>query len=301
MFVLLGSHGQITSRLARRLLAAGKRVRVVGRNAAALAPLAQAGAEVAVGNAGDAAFLARAFEGARGAYVMTPPGYAEPDMRDAQDRVGTAIARALADVRVPRVVNLSSVGAELPSGTGPIAGLHAQERRLDAVAGLDLLHLRPGYFMENLLHAIPVVAQAGVLPGMEPGDVPLPMVATADIAAVAERELVRPVHRGVLVLHAPAHPTLTQATRAFAAAIGRPGIAYVQADPAQAKAAMRAQGFSASAADEMEALARWLGGASTSSLAGLPADVQPTTIEAFARETFAPAYAAHVEQMRQSA
>src|SRR5688500_13540046 len=99
MFVLLGSNGQITSQLARLLLAGGHPVRVVGRSAAALAPLQAAGAQVAAGDPGDAAFLERAFAGATAVYTMTPPCYGEPDMRAAQDRIGTAIASALRAAR----------------------------------------------------------------------------------------------------------------------------------------------------------------------------------------------------------
>lgn len=291
MFVLLGSNGQITSKLARLLLAAGHPVRVVGRNADALAPLAKAGAEVAAGDVADAAFLERAFTGARAAYTMTPPCYGEDDMRAAQDRIGTAIVRALDKARVRRVVNLSSIGAELPRGTGPIEGLHAQEQRLRAIGGVDLLHLRPGSFMENLLPAAAVVAAAGVLPGMEAPDATIPMVATRDVAAVAARELLAPQHRGVLLLHAARHATMREAAAVLGAAIGHPGLAYVQSTPAEGKAALRAHGFSASAADQIEALARWLSTSPLASLDAAPAEVQSTTLEVFAREVFAPAYA----------
>src|SRR5207344_1159823 len=132
MYVLLGSNGQITSKLAALLLAAGHPVRVVGRRAESLAPLAKAGAEVVVGDVADSAFLEHVFAGARGAYTMIPPCYTEEDMRAAQDRIGAAIARALSKVPVPRVVNLSSMGAELSRGTGPVEALHAQEQRLSA-------------------------------------------------------------------------------------------------------------------------------------------------------------------------
>ena len=293
MYVLLGSNGQITSQLARRLLAGGHRVRVLGRQPASLEPLARAGAETRAGDAGDADWLARALEGASAAYVMIPPGYAEPDMRAAQDRIGQAIARALARAPVPRVVNLSSLGAELAAGTGPVVGLHAQEKRLDAIAGLDLLHLRPGYFMENLLHAMAPIAAAGVLPGMEAPDAPIPMAATADIAAVAARELVQPSRRGVLLLHAARHVTMRQATAAIAAAIGLPGLAYVQASPEGAKAVMQSQGMSADAADQLAELARWISTAALSSAQAAPVEILPTGIEAFARERFAPAFEAH--------
>ena len=291
MFVLLGSNGQITSQLARLLLASGRPVRVVGRNADALAPLAAAGAQLAVGDAGDAAFLERAFNGASAAYTMIPPCYVDADMRASQDRIGEAIAAALRAVQVPRVVNLSSIGAELPSGTGPIAALHAQEQRLQAIGGIDVLHLRPGWFMDNLLHAAPVVAAAGVLPGMEAADAPIPMVATRDVAAVAARELLTPNSRGPLLLHAARHVTMQEAAAALGAAIGQPALAYVQSSFGEGKAALREHGFSASAADQMEELARWLSTSPLASTRVAPVDVQPTTIEAFAREVFAPVHA----------
>lgn len=292
MFVLLGANGQITSKLARLLLAAGHPVRVVGRNASALAPLAAAGAEIAAGDPADAAFLERAFAGATAAYTMTPPCYAEPDMRAGQDRIAGAVAQALAKVRVPRVVNLSSIGAELPTGTGPIEALHAQEQRLEAIGGIDLLHLRPGSFMENLLPSVLVVAEAGILPGMEAPDALIPMVATRDIAAVAARELVTPTRRGTLLLHAPRHITMREAAAALGAAIGRPGLPYAQSAPAEVKAALQAHGFSPSAADQLEVLAHWLSTSPLASAHAGPVEVQPTTIDAFARDEFAPAYAA---------
>jgi uncharacterized protein YbjT (DUF2867 family) len=291
MFVLLGSNGQITSQLARRLMAAGHPVRVVGRNADALATLRTAGAQIAIGDVSDTAFLERALAGATAAYTMTPPCYAEPDMHAAQERFGEAVVQALRRARVPRVVNLSSVGAELPAGTGPIVALHAQERRLDSIDGSDLLHLRPGSFMENHLAAVATVAAGGPLSGMEAPDVPIPMVATRDIAAVAERELVAPQHRGVLVLHAPTHMTMRAVAAALGAATGNSGLQYVQVAPSEMKAALRAEGVSADAADQLEALARWLSTAPLASVAAGPVAVQPTSIEDFAREIFAPAFA----------
>jgi len=289
MFVLLGSNGQITSKLARLLLAGGHPVRVVGRSAQALAPLARAGADVATGDVGDAVFLERAFSGASAAYTMVPPCYGEADMPAAQARIGAAIATALRQARVPRVVNLSSIGAELPRGTGPIEALHAQEQRLNAIPGLDLLHLRPGAFMENLLPGAAVVATAGILPGMEAPDAAIPMVATRDIAAVAARELATPQHRGVLLLHAARHVSMREAAGVLGAAVGRPGLPYIQATPAEGMAALQAHGFSASAAGQIEALARWLSTSPLGSAGVAPVEVQGTTLEAFARDAFAPA------------
>ncbi len=281
MYVLMGANGNITSRAARALLEQGQPIRVIGRNAASLAALRQRGAELAIGDAQDARFLAQAFAGASAAYVMIPSAVDAPDLRRSPAAVGAAIARAIAQSGVRRIVNLSSVGAERPSGTGPIAGLHEQEERLDALPGLDLLHLRPGYFMENHLHAAEAVAALGVYASLERSDVPVPMIATRDIAAVVVRELVEPVARGVLHLHAPRHYTFQEAATVLGRAIDRPDLRHVQAESAEARAAMLQAGFSPDAADRMEEMARWLSAEARTVLPG-PVEVTPTTLEDFA-------------------
>jgi uncharacterized protein YbjT (DUF2867 family) len=281
MYVLMGANGNITSRAARTLLQQGRKVRVIGRNAATLAPLQALGAEPAIGDAQQAPFLERAFDGATAVYAMIPPDYAAADMRRSQTLFGTAIATAIGRAGVRRVVNLSSVGADVPSGTGPIAGLHEQEQRLNALPGLDLLHLRPGYFMENHLHAAGAIAALGVYPSLERPDVPVPMVATPDIAAVLVRELTGPGTRGVLHLHAPKHYTFSEVASILGRAVGRPHLQYVVADAAQARGAMLAAGFSPDVAERMAEMAHWLSKGTHATLPG-PVETTPTTLEAFA-------------------
>jgi uncharacterized protein YbjT (DUF2867 family) len=142
--------------------------------------------------------------------------------------------------------------------------------------------------MENLL-PLAATAAAGTLPGMEAPDAPIPMVAVSDIAAFAARELVAPQHRGPVLLHAPQHVTMRQAAAAIAQAIGNPDLRYLQLPAAQVKAQLLGQGFSADAADQLEALAQWLSTSALSSACAAPAAVQPTTIEVFAQTRFAPA------------
>lgn len=281
MYVLMGAHGNVTSRAARALLDAGRPIRVIGRNAASLAALRQGGAQLAIGDAQDARFLAQSFAGASAVYVMIPTAYDAPELRRSQARFGEAIATAIAQSGIRRVVNLSSMGAEWPAGTGPIAGLHEQEERLDALPGLDLLHLRPGYFMENHLQAAPSVAALGVYASLERSAVPVPMVATHDIAAVVVRELLEPAARGVVHLHGPRHYTFQEAATVLGRAIDQPGLRHVQAASADARAAMLQAGFSADAAEQMEEMARWLSARSRTSFAG-PVEVTPTTLEDFA-------------------
>ncbi|RST50392.1 hypothetical protein EJI01_21800 [Variovorax sp. MHTC-1] len=293
MYVLLGSNGNVTSKVAALLLAQGTAVRVVGRNARSLAALKAADADIAAGDIGDAGFLAHAFAGATAVYTMIPTDYAAHDMAAQQDRLSNAIVRAVAVAGVERVVNLSSVGARLNSGTGPIAGLHRQERRLDELAGVDVLHLRPGHFFENHLIAIEMIRTIGAYADMIAPDSPLPMVATADIAQVVARELSTPSGKGKRVLHlrAPSLYTMREVTALLGAAIDKPNLAYVQSDPQQGKTALMQQGFSASVAAQLEEMSAAF---STGRLDGEydngPTEITPTTLAHFAATVFRAAF-----------
>jgi uncharacterized protein YbjT (DUF2867 family) len=86
-------------------------------------------------------------------------------------------------------VTLSSVGADKADKTGPVVGLHYLEQQLNAIAGLNALHLRAGYFMENTLAQISVVQKMGVALGPLRPDLKLPMIASRDIGEVAANAL----------------------------------------------------------------------------------------------------------------
>lgn len=295
MYVLLGSNGNITSKAAALLLAQGAAVRVVGRNAKSLGTIQSAGADIAAGDISDAGFLTRAFMGATAVYTMIPTDPAAPDMAAAQDRLGITIAHAIAAAGVKRVVNLSSVGAHLSTGTGPIAGLHRQEQRLNALAGVDVLHLRPGHFFENHLLAIPMIRAIGIYADMTAPDAPLPMIATADIAQVVARELRTPSATGKRVLHlrAPRLYTMRESTALLGTAIDKPDLAYVQSEPQQGKAALMEYGFSASAAAMMEEMSvAFSTGRIDSDYEAGPMEIAPTTLEIFAATVFKAAYEA---------
>lgn len=295
MYVLLGSHGNITSKVTALLLARGSEVRVVGRSARSLAEARTAGAQTAVGDIADSSFLSRAFAGATAVYAMIPSDYSAPDMGAAQDRRGAAIAGAVVSAGVERIVSLSSIGAHLAAGSGPISGLHRQEQRLNALGNVDVLHLRPGYFYENHLAAIEMIRTLGLYADMTAPDVPLPMVASADIAQVVARELRSPSGEGRRVLHlcAPQPYTMREATARLGAAIDKPELSYVQADPQQGKAALMQHGFSASAASLFEEMSAAF---STGILNGEhekgPTETTPTTLEQFAARVFKPAFVA---------
>jgi uncharacterized protein YbjT (DUF2867 family) len=182
MYTITGATGHIGSRVADILLAKGEKVRVISRDAAKLQQFVNRGAIAKVGDMLDPAFLTDAFKGAKAVFAMIPPNYSATNFRAYQDRVGTGIATAIIESGVKHVVNLSSQGAELPRGTGPIVGLHEQEERLNSLRGINVLHLRATYFMENLLANVPFIHEYGYAASPVRGDLKFALIATADIA-----------------------------------------------------------------------------------------------------------------------
>jgi uncharacterized protein YbjT (DUF2867 family) len=294
-FVVCGATGNVGSKIAARLLAAGEPVRVIGRERVRLGPLAAKGAEPWPGDIGDADFLAKAFSGARGAFILIPPKYDEPEFRKYQTRLGNALASALSKAQVPRVVTLSSVGAHLSEGTGPIAGLHELERKLDGYPGAGVVHLRPAYFMENHLWSIPVIRARGINGSPIRPDASIPMVATKDIAEAAALLLAEGTFTGrqVRYLLGPRDLTMAEATRILGIAVGNPGLAYVQFPEEEARKAMIGMGMSPNTAEVMIEMHRaFNAGTIRPSRARTAEDTTPTALEEFARTVFAGAYKA---------
>src|ERR1700736_1238603 len=190
MYVVLGASGHTGSIISNSLLLKGEKVRVVGRDAARLERFVRKGAEAFTANVSDAAALTKAFTGARAAYLMVPPSMTSQDYRADQERESNAIAKAVKESGLQYAVNLSSYGAHVPEGTGPIAGLHSSEQKLNAISGLNVLHLRAAYFMENNLAAIDMIHGMGLFGSALLSGLKRPMIATRDVGDYAAQRLV---------------------------------------------------------------------------------------------------------------
>jgi uncharacterized protein YbjT (DUF2867 family) len=245
MIVIIGATGHTGSVAAEKLLAGGAKVRVLGRDAKKLEQLAKKGAEAVVADMTDAASVEKAFSGARAAHVLIPPNPKAPDYRAYQERVNDNMAAALRKNGVAYAVVVSSTGADQSSGVGPVNGLHTLEQRLNAIDGLNVLSLRCGYFMENLLAQVGIIQSLGVMASPVRGDVPLPMIATRDIGEISAELLAKTEFNGKQTreLLGPRHVTYTEAAKIIGAAIGKPGLAYQQPPAAVLKPAMMNMGI----------------------------------------------------------
>lgn len=293
MYVITGATGNTGRPIAQALLKEGKQVRVVGRSAERLKGLATSGAEPFVASLDDAAAMMRALQGARAAYLLIPPSYGEPDFREYQNRVGQALADAVSATGVSHVVNLSSVGAHLAEQVGPIKGLHDQERRLNRLAGVNVLHLRPVSFMENVLFNVSLIKQAGINGTPLRADLAIPMIATQDIAAIAARRLLALDFSGKSTqeLLGPRELSMAEATRIMGMAIGKPDLPHVQFSYEEAEQAMIGTGMSPNVACAfIEMYRAFNDGLLRPTEPRSAANTTPTPFEAFAH-TFAAAYA----------
>ena len=161
---ITGAAGNITKPLAEKLLSAGAQVTIIGRNAAHLQPLTDKGAKAAIGSIEDVAFLQQAFTGADAVYLMVPPQYAAQGL-EAYQQIGANYAAAIKAATVKYAVTLSSVGAHLPQGCGPVTGLYRVEQELNKLTGTNVLHLRPGFFYVNFYGSLSMIKDMNMIGG----------------------------------------------------------------------------------------------------------------------------------------
>lgn len=199
MFLVMGITGRVGGATARRLLAQGRPVRALVRDRAKAAAWAERGVELVDGDWTDAAAIERALAGVDGAFVMLPAVWApSPDFREARGVIAN-YAEALAKAPPPRVVALSSMGADRTHGLGMITALSLLEQGLRELAS-PIAFVRAGGFFENFLYGLQV-AQGGTLPVYyDPTDRRSAMVATDDIGAEAARLLTGPAWSGRRVI-----------------------------------------------------------------------------------------------------
>ena len=199
MFLVMGITGKVGGATARHLLAQGKRVRALVRDRAKAANWVNQGVELVDGDWNDAAAIERALKGVEGAFVMLPAVWApSPDFKEAKGIIANYV-EALTKAAPPRVVALSSMGANRTSGLGMITALSLLEQGFRDLK-LPIAYVRAGGFFENFLFGLQV-AQGGTLPVFyNPTSRKSAMVATNDIGAQVASLLSGPAWSGHRVI-----------------------------------------------------------------------------------------------------
>lgn len=198
-YVITGSIGHISKPVVEGLVKEGKTVEVITSSDERAEEIKKLGANPMVGSVQDASFVTRAFKNADVVYTMIPPIWQTTNLRASQDEVARNYANAIRERGVKYVVNLSSIGADVGHGTGPVDGLSFFEGLLNDIPGLNVRHLRPAYFFYNFLSQIGLIKSAGIMGGNYGSGSKLFMVHTNDIAKAALEELLALDFRGSTV------------------------------------------------------------------------------------------------------
>jgi len=291
MYAILGATGNVGGKISDILIKKGEKVRLIAQSTDRLRPFLGKQADAFAGDAMDTEFLVKAFTGSDTVFTILPPNVTAENGLSYADKIGASIARALALAKVKHVVNLSSVGAELTEGTGPIIGLHRQEERLNAITGLNVLHLRAAFFMENELMNIDLMKSRGVNGSPIRGDLEFSMIATKDIAAIAAGHLVKRDFTGSSVRYLLGQRDLSMisATEIIGRKIGNPALVYVMVPYDEAAEGLMSAGCSPDVSRLYVEMTKAFNDGRI--VAKRSADsTTPTSFEVFCDEVFVPAF-----------
>lgn len=187
MFAVAGVSGRTGAATAEALLKQGQKVRVLVRREEQGEPWLRHHAEVAVCDLRDADSLSRALAGVSGASLLLPPAPVEE-----RAKMLDGMVKALKRARLDRLAFLSCVGAQHPSGTGPVAAMHRAEQALNAIAA-SVTFVRAAYFLENWGPLLLPALESGELPFYGHVHLKFPQVGARDVGQATADALTTPV------------------------------------------------------------------------------------------------------------
>jgi len=280
--------GHIGSKLANILLDRKADVTLIARHPEKVKNLASRGAKVIAGEHSDPAIVEQAVRGADTLFWLTPAEMTSHDPLGTARRMAEAGASVIREHPDLHVVQLSSAGAFLPSGTGPIVGHYETEEKFRA-AGKNIVSLRPNEFMENVFFSLPTIIGQGSIYTSVLGSVKAPFIATQDIAEIAAEFLLKPIDgHHVIDIVGPQEISFDEWARIAGQAIGKQ-VRVVTVPGDKLKAAMTQSGMSPEMAAllvEMEEAYPKIQG----QFKGEQKRTGKVTFSQFAREVFVPAY-----------
>lgn len=219
---VVGATGRIGAKLTRNLLSAGHEVKALSRGGPALDELVKLGAEPIVGSfdTGTGA-LDKIFDGADAAFLMVKTDWSNPHGH--YPVVARRFVDALSVSQVKLVVSLTGMGSDVKGDTGHFEGFHTLDQTLNELGNLELVHLRAGWFMENLLVWTGAVAKHGRIGWSLNPDLKTPWVAIQDIADLAAVEFTNPTGEHRVIREVGSEDlTMPEIVATISKEIGRP-------------------------------------------------------------------------------
>ena len=223
-----GSLGNIGRYLTQQLVAGGHDVTVISSNEDRKAAIEALGAKAAIGSVSDVDFLQTTLTGAAALFAMTPPNMGGSHVIANTVNAGKAYAAAISATHVPRVIMLSSIGADQATGNGPIAGINHIEEIYKQLEGTSVTFLRAGLFYTNFYNDVPLIKGMGIIGANYPDTLSLPFVHPADIATAAAEELVHtPAGKNIRYIISDIRKP-AEFSKVLGAAIGKPELPWVE-------------------------------------------------------------------------
>lgn len=243
--IVTGSTGNISKPLTQKLVGAGHDVTVISSNADKVAEIEALGAKAAIGSLTDADFLTDTFTGADALYAMVPPNFGADDLRAYQNETGNSYAEAIKRSGIKKVVALSSIGAHLGSGVGPIKGIHDVEGIFSALDGVAIKFIRAAFFYTNFYHDIPVIKYKGVIGSNYPVGARMVIVHPADIADAVAEELQSDLTGKSVRYVVSDEVTTTEVAATLGEAVGIPALPWAELTDEQLEGALLQAGVPA--------------------------------------------------------
>lgn len=188
-YLITGSLGHVSRPLAAKMVRTGHTVRVLSRRAEKTAAIEALGATAVIGNVESLDSLASAFKGADAVFTMIPPNFQTDNWKHYIAHIGDNYADAIKRAGVRHVVNLSSIGAHLREGCGPVSALHFVEESLNSLKDVNVRHIRSGFFHTNFLSDIPLIRHSGIIAANYGKSIALPLIHPDDVANMVSMEL----------------------------------------------------------------------------------------------------------------
>ncbi len=289
---IIGATGKVGSKVAGLLLVQNQHVKLIARSADKLAPFTSKGAEIYPISTLETDKLTGILRESDVVLTMIASNHQATDFMEEQRQQADAQVEAIKRSGVKYVVNLSSVGCHVIEGNGVINGLTEMEVKLNQLKAVNVLHLRPTYYMENSFYSMELIRHKGINGLPINGDKTFPMIATQDVALVIAERLMKIDFTGksVAAILGPKDYSPKEMTRLIGAAIGLPELPYVQLKAAEMIAgAMQAGGskdFAERYAELMVATDKGL----LNYHQRTPENTTPTTLQQFTENVFAPVY-----------